>query len=127
MSDNTSVTKLFIVQGDTAVVQIALTNSDCTPIDLTNFGITFTIKRTHTDTDADALFQGTLLNGDIVYLDNDASLGIIKVTIPHDNTVLMRHGLPYYWDVQLTEDATNNISTPNLGLIYASLEVTQSV
>jgi hypothetical protein len=117
--------KLFIVQGDDAIVQIALTNPDCTPIDLTNYGITFTIKRSKTDTDADALFQGTLLNSDITFV-TDGTDGLINVLIPHDNTVLMRQGLPYYWDVQLI-DAANKISTPSLGQIYASLEVTQSV
>ena len=118
--------KLFIVQGDTAVVQIALTNPDCSPIDLTDFDILFTIKRSHFDTDSDALFQGTLLDGDIVYLDDDPTLGIIQVIIPHENTILMRQGRPYYWDAQL-EDAANKISTPSFGLIFASMEVTGSV
>ena len=117
--------KLFIVQGDTGIVQIALTNPDCTPIDLTNYDITFTIKRSHFDTDADALWQGTLANNDITIIGSNAD-GLIQVVIPHDNTVLMRQGKPYYWDVQL-EDAANKISTPSFGLIYASMEVTQSV
>jgi hypothetical protein len=126
MSDNATMVKLFIVQGDTAIVQIALTNPDCTPIDLTNFGVTFTIKRSHFDTDADALFQGTLLDGSITFVDSDPTTGLIQVVIPHDNTVLMRQGKPYYWDVQL-EDAANKLSTPTWGLIFATMEVTQSV
>jgi hypothetical protein len=115
---------LFIIQGDTAIVQIALTNSDCTPIDLTNFGVVFTIKRSHFDTDADALFQGSLITGDVTIV-GLATAGIIQVAIPHANTVLMRQGVPYYWDVQL-EDAANKIYTPAIGKIYATMEVTQS-
>jgi hypothetical protein len=115
--------KLFIVQGDTAILQISLTNVDCTPIDLTNYQITFTIKRSHFDTDGDALFQGTLANTDITIIGPNTN-GVIQVVIPHSNTVLMRQGKPYYWDVQL-EDASSKIFTPNFGLIYAVMEVTQ--
>jgi hypothetical protein len=116
--------KLFIVQGDTAIVQINLTNPDCTPIDLTNFAITFTIKQSHFDPDSDALWQGTLAHGDIVLVGLPTA-GVIQVIIPHDNTVLMRQGKPYYWDVQL-EDASNKISTPSFGVIFAIMEVTQT-
>lgn len=115
--------KLFIVQGDTSILQIALTNADCTPIDLTNFQITFTIKRSHFDTDEDALWQGTLANDDIVIV-GAPTLGIIQVIVPHSATALIRSGKPYYWDVQL-EDASSRVFTPNFGKLYAAMEVTQ--
>jgi hypothetical protein len=119
------VTRLFIVTGDTAIFQLVLTNPDCSVIDLTNFGITFTLKRTNTDTDEDAIFQGSLLNGGIVIIGPETD-GTIQVIIPSANTAIMRGGLPYYWDVQL-EDAADKIFTPAFGKMYAQIDTTLTI
>jgi hypothetical protein len=121
--------RLDIVQGDTAVVRIAVTNPDGTPLDLTDLGITFTIKRSNMDSDAAAVFQGTLSGGEVIVV-GDEEDGIIDVVISHDSSVTMRRGRPYYWDVQLegsTDIVDEGIFTPCFGTIYASGETTSSV
>lgn len=113
---------LRLIQGDTTDFQIELLNPDCTPIDLTDFGIIFTIKRSKMDSDAAAIFQGSLAGGAIVIVGMITG-GVIKVTVPHNSTVLMRPGKGYYWDVQL-KDVANNLRTPCYGMIFCVGETT---
>jgi hypothetical protein len=117
--------RLSIVQGDTVVLQIAIKNSDDTPANLAGFDITFTIKRSRYDSDQAAVFQGTLADGDIAIVGSDED-GIIDVTVPAENSVLIRPGKPFYWDVQLT-DIDDKTYTPCAGTLYSDREVTQNV
>jgi hypothetical protein len=121
------MTRLSIVQGDTAILRIPVLNPDGTPISLATFhGIYFTIKRSKYDSDFAAIFQGSLEDGDIEVVGEDAD-GILDVTVPHTNTVQMRPGRPYYWDVELVEDETGAVATPCFGTIFAEGEVTQTI
>jgi len=122
--------RLDIVQGDTAVVRVAVLNPDGTPLNLENFGITFTIKRSHGDLDAFAVFQGTLSGGEIIIVDDDTELGLIDVIISRAGSLQMRKGKPYYWDVQLegaSEEVDEGVFTPCSGTIFANSEVTLNV
>ncbi len=115
---------LRIVQGDTAQFQLTLKNPDCSPIDLTSYGVIFTLKRSKMDSDAAAIFQGSILSGAIVII-GVATDGVIEVTIPHANTVLLRPGKAYYWDIQL-KDVAGSLATPCFGTLYAVGETTDA-
>ena len=116
--------RLSIVQGDTAVLRIAVLNPDGTPTDLTGYEITFTIKRSRGDLDQAAVFQGTKDDGDIVLVGDPAD-GTFDVTVPYADTVPMRPGKPYYWDTQLEQAGL--VFTPCNGLIFVDGEITQTV
>jgi hypothetical protein len=125
MSCEVTSTRLEIVQGDTAVLQLTITKADCvTPEDLTPFSkIYFTIKRSAQDPDSAALFRGTLDDGDIDVLDAEA--GSIEVTVPPSVTSLIRFGKPFYWDCQIESDS-DNLYTPKYGTIHAVNQTTRS-
>jgi hypothetical protein len=120
----TAAKRLYLVSGSTSVFRLAITNPDCTPADLSNYDITFTIKRSKYDLDQSAVWQGTLADG-IEIVDGDPTAGVIDVTVPNDATINMRGGLPYFWDVKLIAVDTSTY-VPIMGTIYAALEVTQS-
>jgi hypothetical protein len=116
--------RLSIVQGDTAVLRVAITNQDATPADLTGYDATFTIKRSRGDSDEAAVFQGTITDGSIVVVDADPTLGLLDVTVLAANTTQMRPGKPYYWDAQISQ--ADQVFTPCNGTIFAEGEITQT-
>lgn len=116
--------RLTLTQGDQATLQIAITNSDGTALDLTDYpDMLFTIKRSKQDSDIAAIFQGSL-PGDAFAVLDPASDGLVQITIPAANTVLLRSGRVYYWDVQIT-DTDGNPVTPESGELVVTEEVTR--
>lgn len=111
--------RFCIVQGNTEILEIDITNPDCTPFDVTGFVIYFTIKQSLQDTNEDAMFMGSTLSGDVVVL--NAPLGIIQITIPASVSKTMRVGKIYYWDCVITK--ADQYFTPTSGEIFAKAGV----
>ncbi len=109
------MTRLTLVQGDTALLRFQILNADNTPVDLTLFNILFTIKRSNQDTDAEAIWQGSLTAGVAKvapFVD-----GYCDVTIPAAITKRLRIGRPFLWDIQM--NAGDLVFTPLSGDILA--------
>jgi hypothetical protein len=110
--------RLSFPQGDDGSVCVHVKDAEGEPVDLSAFSeITFTIKRSQMDADADAVFQGTLTGGDITIL-SPTEDGIYQVTIPKAKSAEMMLGRPYYWTGKLTAD-TGAEGTPTYGRIFA--------
>lgn len=104
--------------GDTGKVCVHVTDSDGEPIDLAPYAeITFTLKRSVSDADATAVFQGTKTGGAIVIL-NPSNDGVAEVTIPQTAAATLMIGRPYFWTVQLTSQLGASF-TPAKGQLYA--------
>jgi hypothetical protein len=118
-----AASRLSLVQGDTGKLRIEVLNADGSPLDLTPFiSILFTIKRSRQDSDAAAIFQGSLDAGIVIasdITDNHA----IDVSIPADNTAALRTGLLYFWDVQI-KDTDDNTYTPCSGDLLVDGQIT---
>ena len=110
------MTRLSLVQGDTAVLRVEIQQADGSAFDLDGWAIDFTIKRSQQDSNAAAVFHGTLAGGEIVLV-TTTDAGLIDVTVPADKSVLMRIGRKYYWDCQVNKDGF--VFTPCDGVIYA--------
>lgn len=110
--------RIEFVQGDTAIFQIAITDADDNPLDLSGFvDMFFTLKRSRGDSDFAAIFAGSKINGDIDIV-GDPTDGLIDVTIPSDSTILTRPNFPYYWDCKLLA-ADDSIYTVATGTAFA--------
>lgn len=112
-------TRLSFPQGDDALVCVHVVDSDGEPVQNLNLfaEITFTIKRSQQDADADAVFQGALTGGKITIL-NPPEDGIFEVAIPTSASGSMLIGQPYFWTAKLTSDI-GKVSTPVYGTIFA--------
>lgn len=115
------MTRLLLVQGDTALLRFQVLNADNTPVDLDLFDIYFTIKRSNQDTDGAAVWQGSTTGGDVVK-GSPTTDGYCDVTVPGAATKTLRSGRPAYWDIQIK--AGDLIFTPLSGDILVSGETT---
>lgn len=116
------MTRLTLVQGDTALLRFQVLNADNTPVDLTLFNILFTIKRSNQDTDDEAIWRGST-PVEIVKVEPQVG-GFCDVTIPAAVTKLLRMGRPAFWDIQV--DAGGLVFTPLNGDILVSGETTSA-
>jgi predicted RecA/RadA family phage recombinase len=85
--------------------------------------IKFTIKRSTQDSDEGAVWQGSMVAGDIAIDDTITAHNIIDVVVPKEATKDMRSGRVYYWDVTIEDDA-GNVFTPLQGTILVTDDVT---
>ncbi len=116
------MTRLTLVQGDTALLRFQILNADNTPVDLTLFDILFTIKRSNQDTDDEAIWQGSTPT-EVVKVEPEVN-GFCDVTIPAATTKLLRMGRPVYWDIEVS--AGDLIFTPLNGDILVASETTNA-
>lgn len=123
MSCEPESTKLTIVSGDTAKLKFTVTAADCeTLVDFDDYDeIVFTLKRSNQDSDAAAVWQGTLALGDIEVI-NPSTDGVCEVTVPPIPT--LRMGRNYFWDLQL-KDEDGNLYTPLFGTLLATAQSTK--
>lgn len=119
------MTRLTLVQGDTALLRFQILNADDTPVDLDLFDIIFTIKRSRQDTDAAAIWQGFDTGASPAIVKGDPTTdGYCDVTIPATTTDLIRPGKPVFWDIEV--EAGDLIFTPLYGDILVTGEVTNA-
>src|SRR6266404_3898690 len=110
--------RISFPQGDDGKVCVHVVAADGGSIDLSAFPeITFLLKRSTQDSDAESIFVGTLTGGNIALL-QPVKDGICEVTVPRTAGVTMMIGRPYYWFVKLTS-GTGSISTPVYGILFA--------
>jgi hypothetical protein len=122
-----------LVIGDTTVYKFGIKDAcGIDYVDLRLFVIMMTIKRSNQDPDDAAIWQGSTQDGSIVIDDQTDTthpgqgLGYCEATIPSNITFLLRQGVRYYFDVQLS-DAAANPYTPIRGTFYAFGQTTQAV
>lgn len=116
---------IAIIQGDSPTFRFQVTSlSTNEAFDLTNFLISFFIKRSLQDPDAAAIYEGTLSTG--VSIPNDLKDGILDVTIPAVVTQQIRFCrlYPFYFRLTNSFDATQ-IFTPIRGMFLATLPNTE--
>lgn len=116
--------RINIVRGDTQKLRFEIINpADKSPVDLTAYEtIRFTIKRSTQDTDAAAVWQGSLAASDITIDGTVTAHNVIHVVVPAEVTAKIRFGRLYYWDVQIA-DTDDNKFTPLSGTILATPDV----
>ncbi len=115
------MTRLTLVQGDTALLRFAIVDANDDPIDIEPYTIVFTIKRSTQDPDSAAIWQGDS-DGSAVVKGTPTTDGLVDVTVPADNMELVRAGRPVYWDIELT--AGDVVFTPLQGTILTTSEIT---
>jgi hypothetical protein len=122
-----------IVVGDNTVYKFAIYDAcGINLIDLRPWVIVFTLKRSRTDPDEAAIFQGTTLSGDITIDDQtDTShpgqgLGYCEVDVPPSASEQLRAGVRFYWAITLF-DGAGNPYTPLLGIVRAVGQTTDSM
>jgi len=101
-------------------------NADGDPLDLTNYEIAFTIKRSTQDTDSAAVWQGVRtpnISGMGISFPYTASDGVVDVTIPSIATAAMRIRRPYWYDLTII-DASDLVTTVFKGTISVLAPVT---
>ena len=110
--------RLSFPQGDDGIICVHVVAADGDAINLSPFPqITFTLKRSVQDADAEAVFQGTLTGGNIRLL-QPVSDGICEVTVPAAAAATLMIGRKYYWTIKLTS-GTGSVSTPVYGTLFA--------
>jgi hypothetical protein len=120
MANNKAIT---IFRGDTSFVDVAAKGVDDEPLDLTNCLVWFTLKRSLSDSDEDALIAKTLIDGITV---TNALEGLATVQIdPEDTDSLTVPILGAYYDVQI-RDSLDNIFTISQGTMNIVSDVTRS-
>jgi hypothetical protein len=100
------------VAGNTLVYRFPIMTIDGDPLDLTNYEIAFTIKRSTQDTDSAATCQLLLtphISGQGITFPYTPGDGIVDVTIPSAVTASMRIRRPYFYDLTIID--TNDLVT----------------
>lgn len=111
------------VSGNTLVYRFSITTATNDPLDLTNYEVAFTIKRSTQDSQLAAVCDLRLGTGiTFPFLATD---GIVDVTIPSAVTAAMRILRPYYYDLTVI-DTNDVVSTPYHGTISVLAPVTSS-
>lgn len=106
--------RLSIISGDGAAWRVTVVDAIDALVDLSVYDeMYFTIKRSTQDSDAAALWQGTLTGGGIAIVD----LGHADIFVP---ALAYRVGRPYYWDFQLSASGSQPF-TPCNGTILAEV------
>lgn len=103
-----------VIRGDTLPIEIALTDDDGNPIDLTGYDIFFTAKENPKDTDDEAVLKKEV--------DNGTSEGIVTITFDGEDTDLLKNR-NYWWDIQLVKDG--EISSTEKQLFRVKGDVTR--
>jgi hypothetical protein len=111
-------------RGDTIILKFQLQEPYSKRVpNLSDMGskVWFTVKTYLTEQDSTALFQGTLLSGDVV----DLGGGQIQVTIPAAVTSIAAEGVTkFYYDLQIKWSGI--VWTPEKGLFQVSPDVTRA-
>jgi hypothetical protein len=108
-------------RGDDLTLDVALVNDDGTPADITGFGFTFTVKRSITDLDLDAVWQGSLGSGVAIV---DAVAGTALVSAPANATAAWPIGT-LLWDLQVI--AGGEVHTIDSGKLIVLADVTRAI
>jgi hypothetical protein len=115
------MTDIEVIRGDDEIYDLAFTDADGDPVDLTGAGIVFTAKRRIQDEDADAVLQYDETNGITV---TDALGGIAELEIAGDDTsVLEDKKVVLRYDLEVTL-AAGTVRTPLLGKMIVRPDVT---
>jgi hypothetical protein len=103
--------------------------ADGDPLDLTNYEIAFTIKRSTQDTDSAAVWQGVRtpnISGMGISFPYTSVDGVVDVTIPSIATAALRIRRPYYYDLTVI-DTNDLVTTVFHGTISVLAPVTSYV
>ena len=117
------------VSGNTLVYRFPIMTIDGDPLDLTQYEIAFTIKRSTQDADSAAMCQLLLtpnISGRGIRFPYSPTDGIVDVTIPSTVTAAMRIRRPYYYDLTII-DTNDLVTTPFHGTISVLASVTSYV
>ena len=114
---------LFFVQGNTPEIDVAVTDINGNPIDLTDADIYLTCKNDPAQTDAEALFQLTVGSG-ITLFDQVTMPGQFKAIIPAAATQSLSALLAYLYDCKI--DLDGNLQTVFGGRLVLWSAITQS-
>lgn len=97
-------TRLEMRRGDTPVWELAVTDEDGAPLNLTGYTIRMTAKTSIDQPDADAVFQLSTVDGTITVTDAAGGLAEMQPTRGDTNTLTVDTNC--VWDVQIARDGT---------------------
>lgn len=114
---------LYVTRGDDEIYELTLRQANGQPLNLTGAGLWFTVKRSHQETDAQAVVRKTIGQGITVV---DAAAGRADVRLlPADTAALPGQRLTLVWDCQV-KDAAGLVSTADSGQLVVEPDVTQA-
>ena len=114
---------LSFIRGDTNVFFATVTLAGA-PLDLSTYDIWCTAKYSKDDVDIAALFQVTRTAGDITI--GGSGNNVATVTIGHSLTSALVADTTVYYDIQIEEQTTHQISTVVDGQITITRDITQA-
>lgn len=91
---------LNLIQGDSKNYNLTFRDSSGTALDITGWTVYFTVKRTFSDADADAILSKT------VTVHTDPTVGQTTIALTHADTETLARGT-YFYSIQAKPDATN--------------------
>lgn len=108
-----AVSLLEMVRGDTVTLDVALTDGDGNPLDLTDLGLTFTAVN------ASMTITKTLDDG--ITLTDDVG-GLATVELVPDDTSDLEDRVVLAWDLQVSDD-DGHVHTPLMGSLIVETDV----
>jgi len=114
---------LYIRRGDTQTFDIAATEPDGDPFDLTDVELQFTVKRGFDDSDADAVFSKTIGSG--ITLDADPATGLATLVVDGDDTSDLMAPASLVWDLQADDGEV--VTTLAVGTLRVEPDVTRGL
>lgn len=112
-------------RGDTPKWEIAVLDEDGAPLNLSGWTIRMTAKRSVTDTDAEAVFQLSTVDGTITLI--NAAGGIAQAQPLRSSTNTLTEDLTVSWDVQIARDVpTEETYTVDSGTLLIARDITRT-
>lgn len=111
-----------VARGDNVKFNVTVT-LDGNALDLTNYSIWCTGKRSLDDLDADAIWQVTKAGGNITV--TGSGNNIAQVNVPGSNTAVLTEAVTLFYDVQIKSPG-GDIDTVASGRVNITLDVTRA-
>ena len=118
-------TRLEMRRGDTPVWELAVLDEDGAPLNLTGYTIRMTVKTSIDQSDADAVFQLSTVDGTITV--TDAAGGLAEMQPEREDTNTLTADITCVWDVQIAKDgAPDETFTVADGTLLIRRDVTRT-
>lgn len=107
--------KIEVIRGDDLTIELALTEEDGTPVNLTGTTVFFTVKKKLADSDEDAVISKEVTDH------TEPENGVAVISLDNDETDIAA-GI-YHWDIQILN--AGKISSINYGIFRVIPDVTR--